>query len=252
MSTRRRAFRSLLILLLAVNSVAAASAPAEIIELDEADVYIEYNATDDEYVVVFFWDTDGWKSMAVRGPNGTKAKPKPVLNIKAKGNARKQGMTEGFFESAELDLEESTVEEFFALFPEGEYSFRGKGLEKGEQLVGTTDFTHALPDDPGNVFPDDGDMLNAANPITITFDPVTEDLDGDPITIAFYTVVVEYESPISEEDLVFSMVLEGTEMNPEVTIPQQFLIDETEYTIEIIVHEESGNRTICELDFETV
>lgn len=240
-----------LTLLLASPALTAAPVGEEI-ELDEVAVFIEYNATDDEHVVGFFWDGDPWKSMVVRGPNGPKAKSKPVLNVKPKANARKQGLVEGFFETEPPDLEETTLEEFFAEFPEGTYTFKGKGLEKGEKLVGETEFSHALPDDPGNVFPDDGDMLDGRAGITVTFDPVTEDLDGDPIDIHFYTVVVEYESPESGEDLVFSMSMDGSVEAPAVTIPPEFLIDGETYTVEIIVQAENGNRTVCELEFDTI
>ncbi len=250
MSRPLRTLAALMMLLLVTRSAAALPA-GEVVELDEAEVYLEYNATDDEYIVVIFWDADAWKSMLVRGPTGPKAKSKPVLNVSPKAHVRKQGLTEGYFETEALDLEESTLEEFLARFPEGEYTFKGKGVEKGVSYVGDTEFTHALPDDPANVSPDDGDMFDAGSGVTISFDPVTEDLDGNPITIASYTVVVEYESPISGDDLVFSMMIEGTEANPQVSIPDEFLFDETEYTLEIIVQAETGNRTICELDFET-
>ncbi len=69
--------------------------------------------------------------------------------------------------------------------------------------------------------------------------------------MAFYTVVLEFESPVSGEDLVLTLMMEGPEQKPEVSIPEQFLFDETEYALDIIVQQESGNRSVGELEFET-
>ena len=87
------------------------------------------------------------------------------------------------------------------------------------------------------------------NGFTVSFDEVTEDTDGNPIDIEFYEVVVEKEDddPILQ---TFKVIL-----RPGVTtvdVPGDFLEAETEYKLEVIAQEESGNRTITETGlFET-
>ena len=63
---------SLLIAVLATTSEAA-PIPAEVIELDAAEVFIEFNFTDGDFGIQFFWDGEAWRSMSIRGPNGSMA-----------------------------------------------------------------------------------------------------------------------------------------------------------------------------------
>ena len=212
------------------------------VELDEAAVFIEWNSTDTDFGIQFFWDGDPWSEMEVENTRG-----KTVLKVNVKKNVKDQGLTEGFFESAEPPASELSMEEFFERFPEGTYEFEGETLE-GDELVGEAEVTHTLPAPPENISPEGGDTVSH-NGFTVSFDAVTEDTDGNAIDIEFYVVVVEKEDddPILQ---VFEVIL-----RPGVTsvdIPGQFLEPETEYKIEIIAQEESGNRTITETGlFET-
>ena len=205
-------------------------------ELDEAEVFIEWNSTDTDYGIQFFWDSIGFTSMTVRNTVG-----KRVLNVKTSKNVKAQGLTEGFFESAEPPSSELPMEEFLARFPEGEYIFRGISIEK-DLLVGETEFTHTLPAPPGNLSPEEDDVVNHMG-FTASFDPVTTDTDGNALDIELYVVVVEKEDddPILQ---TFTVIL-----RPGVTsvwVPEQFLEPDTEYKLEVIAQEESGNRTITE------
>jgi len=47
------------------------------VELDEADIFIEFNSTDQDIGIQFFWDGDSWDRMRVRNPMG-----KPILQVK--------------------------------------------------------------------------------------------------------------------------------------------------------------------------
>ncbi|MHC4952669.1 MAG: hypothetical protein ACYTGZ_02170 [Planctomycetota bacterium] len=214
----------------------------EEIELDEAAVDIEWNSTDDDYGIHFFWDGEAWENMKVENEDGKK-----VLTVKTKKNVRDQGLTEGFFESAEPDTSELSLEEFLERFPEGCYEFEGETIE-GAELVGEAELTHTLPAPPENLSPSGGDTVSK-NGFTVSFDEVTEDTEGNAIDIEFYEVVVEKEDddPILQ---TFKVIL-----RPGVTsvdVPGSFLESETEYKLEIIAQEESGNRTITETGlFET-
>ena len=86
-----------------------------VVELDEAEVFIEFNSTDDDRGIQFFWDGEAWKRMRVRNTSGA-----AVLDVIAQRNVRAQGLTEGFFESAEPTGDELPADKFFARFPEGE------------------------------------------------------------------------------------------------------------------------------------
>ncbi len=213
------------------------------VELEEAEVFIEFNSTDEDIGMQFFWDGQAWDHMKVEDSKG-----KTVLRVKASKGLAKQGLTEGFFESDEPNLDELSLEEFFERFPEGEYEFEGETLE-GEELEGETEFTHVLPAAPSNLFPAEGDVVNAALPLIVSFDAVTQDLNGMPLQPEFYEVVVENEGDILR---VFTVILDGDVQQPSATVPPEFLKPGTEYKLEVIVQEESGNRTISENEFTTL
>jgi hypothetical protein len=206
------------------------------VELDDAEVFIEWNSTDDDYGIQFFWDGEPWRRMRVRNTRGKK-----VLDVRTRKNVRQQGLTEGFFESAEPTTDELSMDEFLDRFPEGEYTFRGTSIER-DRLVGETEFTHTLPAPPENLSPAEGDTVSRLG-FLVSFDPVTEDMEGEPLDPEYYEVVVEKEDdePILQ---VFSVILPPTQTS--VDVPAQFLEPDTEYKLEVIAVEESGNKTITE------
>ena len=53
----------------------------EEVELDEAEVFIEFNSTDGDFGIQFFWDGEAWDRMKVEGPNG-----RTVLKVRARRN----------------------------------------------------------------------------------------------------------------------------------------------------------------------
>ena len=223
-------------------SLGAASRNGEEIELDVAKVFIEFNSTDMDFGIQFFWDGEDWKRMQVEGPDG-----QAVLKINARRNLGAHGLTEGFFESAEPPTAKLSMAEFFERFPEGEYEFEGTTLE-GDNLVGEADFTHTLPAPPANLFPPDGAVVNALNPLVASFNAVTQDLTGNPLVPELYEVIVETEN---NEAIKLSVALEGDVANPSVTVPAEFLKPGTGYKLEVIVQEEGGNRTIAETSWTT-
>lgn len=211
-------------------------AGGNIIELDEAEVFIEWNSTDTDFGIQFFWDSSGFTSMQVKNESG-----QPVLNIKTSKNVRQQGLTEGFFESVEPPSSEVSMEQFLARFPEGKYTFKGKHIDRG-WLVGEAEFTHTLPAPPENLSPEEDDVVSHLG-FTASFDPVTEDAEGNSLDPELYVVVIEKEDddPILQ---TFTVILPPTQTS--VDVPAQFLEPDTEYKLEVIVQEESGNRTIAE------
>ena len=211
--------------------------------LDEAQVFIEWNSTDMDFGIHLFWDGDAWARMKLESPEG-----RTLLQVKASKELAQQGLTEGFFESDEPPISQLSMEEFFARFPEGTYTFEGRSLE-GEVLEGEAEFSHVLAAPPMNLSPSEGSVVNALEPLVLSFDAVTEDINGNPLTPDLYLVILENTE---DERLSVTVALEGDVAAPAVTVPPEFLAPDTEYKLEAIVQAENGNRTIAEVVFRTL
>ena len=140
------------------------------------------------------------------------------------------------------------MEAFLERFPEGEYEFEGKTLE-GDELEGETEFTHDIPNPPEGLFPGDGATVDVNQRLVVRFDPVTVDLDGDPIVIEEYEVILEADTELGQ---TFTMILDGSILRPKVTIPHEFMLPGTTYKFEVGAQEVSGNRTLTEVEFSTL
>jgi hypothetical protein len=167
-----------------------------VLELDEAEVFFEFNSTDDDRGIQFFWDGEPWKWMRVKNESG-----RAVLNVRAQRNVRAQGLTEGFFESAEPTSDELPANEFFARFPEGEYTFVGRTLD-GCWLVGSSILSHVLPDPPDIIFPIEEDTTFGQ----FVIDPSIE--WNQDLEVEEYEVVAEME--IDGSTFVNTATLPGT------------------------------------------
>lgn len=206
------------------------------IELEEAKVLIEWNSTASDFGIHFSWDGPAWRSMSVENERGQEA-----LSIRTKRNLRSQGLTEGFFESAEPPTSELSLAQFRARFPEGTWQFQGETLD-GHRLVGDADFSHTLPAPPAGLSPAAGDVVSRLG-FTITFDPVTQDIDGHAIQVAYYEVEVE---KIVDEPIVQRLDLILRPAVTSVGVPAAFLEPGTEYKYEVIAVLDGGNSTITE------
>ena len=226
-------------------------------EFEEANIFLELNDTDGDLGIHALVDGDAWKKLEIENPNERK-----ILEVRARGRLRQQGLTEIFFESDEPTFDELPPEEFLLRFREGEYEFIGKTLE-GTELESTDELTHVLPAPPENILISgepaaedcDADPLPSVDgdkPVIIRWDAVTESHPeiGTPtsspdIDIVGYQVVVEREEPTL---LVFSV-----DLPPSVTrvrVPRVFIDLGEEFKLEILVREASGNQTAVETCFE--
>lgn len=230
----------------AIATLAAAAgwpAPAAAaVEFKEATMIIEFNSTDEDVGIQFFIDHDSWRSVDIFGPRGSK-----MLSITAGGLLLAQGGgTELFMESTEPTLDELPLDEFFERFPEGEYLFLGK-MTGGGKLASLVEFEHDIPAGPAIVLPAgaSGDVCaqNVAIPAVIRWQPVTTTIDGEPIVIEAYEVIVENDAG----DLDVFLPGNATQ----VTVPVEFLHAGTEYKFEILAKAENGNQTITETCFVT-
>lgn len=247
MKLQTRTTRGLAISALILPALFFASAAAPVggdeVQLSEAEVFIEWNSTDDDFGVHVFFDGDPWRRMRLLDADET-----PVMQIKCSQNIAEQGMTEGFFESAEPPTSVLSMKAFLERFPEGEYEFEGKTLD-GRELEGETEFTHDIPLPPTRLVPSDGALVDAGMPLVLRFAPVEASVFGDPLEIEFYEVVLEAETELGE---LMKIIVDGGKKRPAVTVPPEFLLPGTEYKLEVLAQEESGNRTATEVSFETL
>ena len=219
----------------ALFGVAPRAASAE--QLDEADIYIEVNATDGDAGLHLFLDAEQWERMQVLDPSG-----RVIFDVQAKGSLKTQGVTELFFESGEPSFDEQPLEEFLDLFPAGVYRFRGRTTD-GTPLRGNAVLTHVLPAAPVLLQPADGDDDVDPEDAVIRWNPVPNPQGS---RIIGYEVIVERDDP--EQEVVLVRV--GPETT-QVTVPADRLAPGTAYKFEVLAIEQGGNRTISEAEFET-
>jgi hypothetical protein len=81
--------------------------------------------------------------------------------------------------------------------------------------------------------------------LVVTWEPVTETVDGEPVTVTGYEVIVtqeEWDDPDSQSRPVYDVhVLPD---RAELPVAEGFLAPGTLYELEVIALEESGNQTI--------
>ena len=102
--------------------LAAAFVPhgGESSEFDEANVFIEINATDKDAGFQGIVDGDPWRRIKLLGEDG-----QTLFKYKVQREAREQGFTEFQWESAEPVFDELPLSVFLCRFPAGDYTFKG-------------------------------------------------------------------------------------------------------------------------------
>ncbi len=201
----------------------------------EAKLIIEFNSTAEDVGVQMFLDADPWKTINIIDPNG-----KLIFEVDGRTTVRKLGMTELFFESHEPSIQDLSLPEFLALFPEGDYKFIGKNTE-GETLVGKIPFSHTIPDGPSIIGPKKKDVVDPQNTV-IHWDPVVTPAG---IQIDQYEVIVEGGKPLRH----FDVFVPGNVTS--LTVSPEFLEPNTKYIFEVLAIEVNGNQTISEGAFKT-
>jgi hypothetical protein len=226
--------------------VSCKAGEAQVIQIpfEDARIKIEFNSTAEDVGVQVFLDGEAWRTVMIVSPDGN------IFEANGRGSLKGLGLTELFFESQEPTLDELPLGEFLALFPEGEYEFRGVTVE-GDSLVGTATLTHDIPCGPVIVSPDEGDTVDPDN-TKIEWESVTNKVNlstgqcgGEASEIVGYQVIVEREDPLR----TFSVDLPASATD--VTVPPEFLEAGTEYKFEVLAIEVRGNQTISESFFCT-
>ncbi len=215
--------------------------------LNTAKILIEHNATDEDTGFQGFADGDPWNQLIITDPDNV-----DVVSAVAGAGLFDFGLTEFFFETNEPENAEVSIEEVLARMPEGTYTFTGDIVD-GDESVITATLTHNIPMGPVLMTPEDGAEDVDPDNTVVSWQPVTTDLEGDPITIVGYQVIVEID-----EEPEFAAGFAQSEFSvyvsagvTSVTIPAEFMVSGEEYEYEVLAIEDSGNQTLTSAEFET-
>lgn len=211
----------------------------------EAKLYFEHNAADGDTGFHGLIDGNGWVELCVFDPSG-----KQILGAKPLSQLGTLGMGTLFWESREPPHELVTVQQHLDDFPPGRYEIRGTTFE-GESLVGSATLTHDIPKPVTITYPANDSKLAPAG-LVVSWEPVTETIDGRPVEVSGYECIVtneEIEDPHGNAQPIVSIHVAPSVSA--VTIPDEFMEPGTVYEIEVITLEVSGNQTIQALFFQT-
>lgn len=229
---KKRQMRLLAVLLVPVVALIMGSAASQVWanELEECSVIFEFNSSDMDAGIQFFWDGDPWESCTVRNPDGD-----IVVDVDA--SRLSEGLTEGFFEGAEPEQDNmQAIRAFLRQFPNGTYIFTCDPVEDEDPYVCEADLNYQLLN---------AAVLNVEEFPTITW---TETGNVTRAEIVIEAVVENGDEQVFTEKVIF----EGGQLSYEVSEEFQALIQanaiaETliELKVEVLI-DRGGNKTITE------
>lgn len=219
------------------------------VPLKEAKLNIEHNAKDNDTGFQGALDSEGWKSMTVTGPDGI------VLDFNGRGALGSLGLTELFFETVEPENVDVPIAELLETLPEGEYTFKGSGIEVGERTgttIGTALLTHDIPAGPELLTPAEDAEVPADKDLVVSWSPVDKTIDGSDVNIIAYQLIIEKdEAPHPHMIGKFGLSMYLPPSVTQITISEEFLEPGTDYDWEVLAIEESGNQTLNSSSFST-
>ncbi len=232
------------------NGVGAAECPAgdepDVADFETARLYIEHNATDADTGVHAVLGGEAWKVMCVSYPDGS-----PMLVADPLGDFDTLAVSDLLFESREPENSEVPISDIQSWFPEGMYRVAAVSYD-GVAMVGEAWFTHAIPAAPAITSPQlaedaetAGDSVVARDEVVVAWEPVTETIDGGPVVMTGYEVIVtdeEYEDPHGNSKPEYDVHV-GADVTA-LSVPAEFLRPNRIYEVEVLALEESGNQTI--------
>ena len=227
-------------------------ATGKTITIATAKLIIEYHFTAGDIGVHGAFDDHGWSELCVYDPNGMQ-----VLAVKPQGQVKDLTIAGIFFESREPPIAEFSFADLKAKFPEGQYEVRGTNFD-GTGLIGFATFSHSVPAPPTVTFPaladeeNAGDAVVSISDLVIEWKDVTETVDGSPVTITGYEVIitkVEHDDPHGFSQPIFDVHVPPDRNTLAVSV--EFLESGTVYELEVLALEESGNQTITSGFFKT-
>lgn len=219
--------------ILAYLPSASAQATGVVRPFKAADLKVEINATDGDAGLQIFLDDEAWKHITIINPAG-----QVMIDMSATGPLKDYGLTELFSESSEPPFDEFPLAEFKKLFPEGNYLFLGQLID-GTLLRSEVPLTHAFPSGPTIVAPRGN--VQANEPVVVRWLPV---FTPRAVSIVGYQVLVVEDGTTTR---TLSADLPATARR--LTVPPEFLQPGTEYKVEVLAIETSGNQTLSERSF---
>lgn len=213
---------------------AAAEEAAATRPFKAADLKVEINATDGDAGLQIFLDDDAWNHITILNPAG-----QVLVDLSATGPLKDYGLTELFSESSEPPFDEFPLADFKRLFPEGNYVFLGQ-LTDGTLLRSDVPLTHDFPSGPIIVTPR-GATVQPNQPLVVRWLPVTTPRS---VTIVGYQVLV-----VEEDTTTRTLSADLAASARQLTVPPEFLRPGTDYKVEVLAIESSGNQTLTERDF---
>lgn len=190
------------------------------------------------------FEQEGLAEGCLQKPDGT-----PIMLADPRNPLNKLGINQSFFESREPPNDEYSIADLKSDFPEGRYRISGVDFQ-GTRRVGSAVFTHAIPKPPEIVSPTvveeekAGQNRLPARGLTVRWQPVKETLEGRPVDVTGYEVIVtkaNFDAPNS-----LARPEHDVHLPPEVTeleVPDGFLQPGTLYELEVLALEDSGNRS---------
>jgi len=196
------------------------------IPFDEAEIFVEYNATDEDAEVVVSVDADmGLGRFRIVNPLG-----KQILDLRSK-HTKDIG-------TRKIDLEtpEPSLGTVLAAYPEGRYLFLGKSTN-GVSLLSEVWLTHDLPAAPEITYPLDGAT-------GVPLDGASATWTAGPDADSFF---VELEQEELGEDIQSNCAGDTSSFG----FPAGWLEPLTEYQLGVGARAENGNLTVVEIHFTT-
>ena len=231
------------------GSAARAAGAQKPVPLKEAKLNIEHNATDRDTGFQGFVDSEGWRRLDARGPDGR------VLRFQGLGSLGELGLTELFFETVEPENADVPIRRMLAKLPEGRYTFSGPGQENGEATgptVGKALLTHDIPRGPRLVSPAEGATV-PTHGVVADWEPVSKTITGDPTKIISYQLIIEQDVEPHRHMIgtLGSLSMYLPRSVTESDVPDGFLEPGTDYNWEVLAIERSGNQTLSSGSFTT-
>jgi len=203
-----------------VNDATGAQIPFAFVRM-----FIEANSTDEDAGIHIHFDGQAWKNVRILGTGNEE-----ILEIEAESGLKNLGLTELRFESAE-----PSPAEVLALFPAGNYKFKGRTLA-GDRLVGMGKLSHDLLAPP--VFsPSNGESVDRNNTV-IRWNSIPG--------------ASGYEVIVTNAGIGVSMELNVSAAVTSLHVPPTFLQPNTKYDAEVLSIAANGNKNITQGSFITL
>jgi hypothetical protein len=158
-----------------------------------------------------------------------------------------------FAATSEPPAAETPLADVLALFPAGEYPFTAVAVEGAVVMTGAATLTHALARPVSITGPAAEAVVDADAPLTVGWLAPTMSLDGMPVHIVAYQVVVVKQQEDTPTDGAFrpTYSVHVPHDTRSVTVPAEFLEAGSAYAIDVLALEASGNRTLARTAFTT-